>query len=317
MKAIVTGGCGFIGFNLCKKMVRENHQILVIDDLSSGRESNVIEDVVPYRFEKIQTPGVLEVAVGEFKPDVIFHLAAIPRISRSVEDPVETTDANTMGTLAVLDSVRKFSPDTRVIISSSSSVYGGADQLPTPEDYPANPQSPYALQKHQADQWAKMYAKLYEIDVVSLRYFNVFGAHSYYGGAYSTVLSAWLYYLYVDQTIKPFLEGDGTQTRDFAYVDNVVNANILAATHDDPFCGELFNIAQGQSHSLLQVKNLLERISGKTLELEIRSPRIGDVKHTLADISKARNILNYRPTIDFEFQVEVMSEWYKNEYPQK
>jgi nucleoside-diphosphate-sugar epimerase len=318
MKVIVTGGCGFIGFNLCQSLSRDvwaDWEIMVVDDYSSGRKENKI-DGVEYVEGDISTPGLMNDLIGHWQPQTIFHFAAIPRISYSVENPLSTANANVIGTLRILDAVKnsEHSSQIRIIVSSSSSVYGGAEQMPTPECHPDNPQSPYALQKAQADQWCKMYAKLYDLDVVMLRYFNVFGCNSYYSGAYSTVLSAWLYSLYVDRSIQPYLEGDGLQSRDFCCVDNVVHANILAATHNDIFSGELFNIAQGHSHTLLEVKELLEKISDRTLELDKRPPRIGDVRHTMADITKARNILGYNPTTNFEEQVEIMAEWYQNGY---
>jgi UDP-glucose 4-epimerase len=160
-----------------------------------------------------------------------------------------------------------------------------------------------------------MFAELYDLDVVSLRYFNVFGPHALFGGAYSTVLSAWLYHLYVDPDYRPFLEGDGTQTRDFCYVDNAVQANILAATGEGLFRGEAVNVAQGLSHSLLDCKDLLEQISGRRLELIEKPPRVGDVKHTLADITLAGKLLSYSPSIDFEQQVVQMAKWYEASYP--
>jgi nucleoside-diphosphate-sugar epimerase len=316
MKAIVTGGAGFIGHNLCQQLMKNDWSrwtVCAVDDLSSGKAWNQVEGV-KYYYEPIE--NVIDGLVQDFKPDVIFHLAAIPRVAYSVEYPYETTQANVMSTLALLEAVRKYKKyHTRIIFSSSSSVYGDVKALPTPISSPPNPQSPYALQKWQGEQWCKLYSSLYGLDTVSLRYFNVIGRHSYYGGAYSTVLSAWLHHLYVDPTSVPFLEGDGTQTRDFCGVENVVQANMLAAIYNqDNFHGEVFNVAQGASHSLLDCKRVLEQISGKTLNLEMRPPRKGDVKHTLADILVTKNLLGYRPDVNFERQVSDMADWYKHEY---
>jgi len=315
MRAIVTGGCGFIGRNLCEELLQDNHKVLVVDDLSSGKEWNKINNIT-YLHQSIQTPGFMKHVVDQYVPDIIFHLAAIPRVSFSVENPMETTMANLIGTVAILEAIRTTDNNKciRMVNSSSSSIYGGADILPTPTDYQADPKSPYALQKWHAEDWCRMYSSLYDIDVVSLRYFNVFGPHSYYGGAYSTILAAWLYYLYIDKNTKPFLEGDGSQTRDFCYIDNVVQANIKASLYENRFCGESFNIAQGQSYSLLQCKDLLEKISGEPLDLEYRPTRIGDVKHTLANIEQSIKILGYNPNTDFEKQVENMAKWYQTGY---
>lgn len=316
MKALVTGGCGFIGTNLVTKLIKHNWEICVVDNLSSGHNKLT---GVSYAQNSITQRDNMFTLIRSFQPDVLFHLAAVPRVAYSVEHPYETAVENVMGTISILDAVRRTSPKCRVVASSSSSVYGGADMLPTPEICNCNPKSPYALEKFQLEQWCKLYSELYDLDIVCLRYFNVIGPHSLYGGAYSTVLSAWLYHLYVDASVPAFLEGDGKQTRDFCDVANVVQANLLCAYYgqmdNKKFSGDIFNIAKGSSHDLLYIKKLLESISGKQLHLEMRPERIGDVKHTLADISKAKSILGYEPTTDFDQQVIKMAEWYKNHYP--
>lgn len=322
MKAIITGGMGFIGHNLVRALIEDDWkdwEICVVDDLTSGKPWNKWADVEYCKGSlesKVGDGTYIDKIVKEFKPNIIFHLAAVPRVSYSVEYPFETTSSNVLSTLAVLDAVRKHAnPLTRVVFSSSSSIYGGADVLPTPPTHPADPKSPYAMQKWQGEEWCRIYAKMYHMDVVSLRYFNVFGPHSYFGGAYSTVLSAWMYHLFVDRDSKPFLEGDGTQTRDFCFVKNVTDANLLAAMYQDKFDGEAFNVAQGSQTSLLECKALLEKISGRELDLEMRPPRVGDVKDTLADITTTKSVLGYTPTLDFEKQVRVMADWYEKSYP--
>lgn len=318
IKAIITGGCGFIGYNLNLALESDPWQswkVIVIDDLSSGYRNNRV-DGVTYIYDSITKDGLLDSVVKKFVPDVIFHLAAIPRVSYSVKFPVETFQANVLGTLKVLDAVKNagLQDICKIVNTSSSSVYGGKSPLPTASSAPCSPQSPYALDKWQAEEWCKMYAKLYNLDVVNLRYFNVFGPHSRSNGAYSTVLSAWLFSLFVDQNVKPYLEGDGIQSRDFCNIKNVVNANLLCQSHSGRFHGESFNVAQGKSHTLLQVKDILENISGKKLDLEMRPERVGDVKHTLADISDTQKVIGYNPETDFENQVKVMADWYANSY---
>ncbi|MCL4867715.1 MAG: NAD-dependent epimerase/dehydratase family protein [Anaerolineae bacterium] len=316
MRTVVTGSNGFIGYNLCKSLQAQGHEVLGIDDLSSGLAENVVPGF-RYEWVKIQDKERIAALFQEYQPDVVFHLAAIPRVSYSVEEPFASAEANLIGTISLLEGLVKagLAGKARLVNSSSSSIYGGAEQMPTPEHLPGSPKSPYALEKYQAEEWGRLFHHLYGLDVVSLRYFNVFGPHALFGGAYSTVLSAWLYHIYVDPTYQPFLEGDGTQTRDFCYVDNVVQANILAGTRPHSFQGEAFNIAQGQSYSLLECRDMIEELSGRKLALEMRPPRVGDVKHTLADIAAARRELGYEPTVDFLNQLRSMAEWYRLAYP--
>ena len=318
MKAVITGCHGFIGFNLSKKLKELNWDVLGIDDLSSGLSENRIEGF-EYVHDIIQNRDKMAEVLSRFRPNAVFHLAAVPRVSYSVENPFNTTEANVLGTVSLLEGIVKSGlvGRTRFIMSSSSSVYGDADILPTTEDYPCHPRSPYALQKYQDELWVKMFADLYGLDTLSLRYFNVFGPHAIFGGAYSTVLTAWLYHLYVDPAYQPFLEGDGTVSRDFCFVDNVVQANVLAATRERPFTGQALNVSQGKSHTLLQVKEMLEEISGRELILEKRSPRVGDVQHALADISRAREELGYNPTTDFINQLRLMADWFRTSYPKQ
>jgi nucleoside-diphosphate-sugar epimerase len=316
MKAIVTGSNGFIGYNLCQELHKQRWEVLGIDDLSNGRKENVVPGF-RYEWAKIEDSENTRKLVRDFQPDVIFHFAALPRVAYSVENPYATAQTNVLGTISLLEAVVKEDrvDRTRVVCSSSSSVYGGADVMPTPESHPCQPQSPYALEKYHGEQWCEMFASLYDLDVVSLRYFNVFGPHALFGGAYSTVLTAWLYHLYVDTSYHPFLEGDGTQTRDFCYVDNAVQANILAGTRKERFKGQAYNVAQGLSHSLLDCKDLLEKIAGRNFELVKKPPRIGDVKHTLADISLAQSEFGYSPSVDFEKQVSQTASWFERSYP--
>jgi len=309
MKAIVTGGLGFVGSNLCQRLVNDNWKLIVIDDLSTGYQENHIKATTWLLTTLGSKQSILTLSEIE-NVDVIFHLAAVPRVTYSIDFPFKTANANVLGTIAVLEYARTSKNKPRVIYSSSSSIYGGTDILPTPETCPANPQSPYALQKWQGEEWCRMYSKIYGIDTVCLRYHNIFGRGSRYGGSYSTVLSAWLYSTLIDPSISPYIEGDGFQTRDFTFVDNVVEANILAATSKEKFQGDAFNIGHGQTISLMDCKKTLEEIFNKKFDLEKRPDRKGDVRNTWADISKARKILKYNPVIDFKSQLEKMAKWY-------
>lgn len=329
MKALVTGGCGFIGSNLCSSLLSMGWKVHNIDNLSTGSFRNDIKGVERHgasieaeRFIHPYLPYVdktMQDLYDEIDPDVVFHVAAVPRVSYSVEHPYDTAKTNILSTIRLLEMVRmsKRKVKPRVIYSSSSSIYGGADILPTSEDYGANPKSPYALQKWEGELWCRMYSQLYGIDTVCLRYFNVFGPNSRYGGPYTTVLGAWMYSLFCDKSVRPYLEGDGSKTRDFCYVGNVVEANIHAARFKGSLNGQAFNIAHGQSHSMLQCKEIIESIAGEKIDLEIRPDRVGDVDHTLADITLARTILKYDPWIDFEAQVAGMCMWYKTDYAEE
>lgn len=315
MRAIVTGGCGFIGHSLSLRLHELGYKVIVLDSLVNGAYREKIPGV-NYIYCSITDKKTILDLFLDTNPNVVFHLAAVPRVSYSVSHPYESSQDNLLGTISILDAIRQRAPACRLVFSSSSSVYGDAP-TPTTEREICSPKSPYGLQKLHSEEWCRLYAALYGLDIAMLRYFNVFGPGSLYGGAYSTVLSAWLYHLCVDSDSVPYLEGDGSQTRDFCFIDNVVKANILAAEFKSRFKSHVFNIAQGESHSLLYIKDLLEKISGKKLQLDMRAPRIGDIKDTLADISHAKNILKYTPDQDFDAQVTQMFDWYTTSYPQK
>lgn len=314
--AFVTGGFGFIGTNLSASLADRGWNVFVVDlpaAMTEAKKQLFKDKGVRFRAISILDRENLYGQMMLFEPDVIFHLAAIPRVPESVANPFSTARTNVAGTVSVLECARDVQAagsKIRVVYSSSSSIYGGADILPTPETAPANPKSPYALQKWEGEEWCRMFSSVYGLDTVCLRYFNVIGPWSIYGGAYSTVLTAWIHSLLGRSKTRPYLEGDGLQSRDFCHVGNVVNANILAGTCENlTFSGNAFNVAQGQSHTLIQVKQMLEKISGRQLDIEMRPPRIGDVRATQADISQAMQILGYSPATDFESQVAEMYEW--------
>ena len=316
MKLVVTGSNGFIGQNTCRRLIDLGHQVIGVDDLSEGSSRRPV-DGVEYHVRCVTDTDWLRRLFRENHPSAVIHLAAVPRVSYSVQEPLRSATPNLTGTISVLNAMLKAGlvGEGRLVFASSSSVYGGADTLPTPETHPCNPQSPYALTKLQGEQWCRMFHRLYGLDVVSLRYFNVFGPGARFGGAYSTVLPAWLHHLYVDRSYQPFLEGDGTQTRDFCYIENVVQANVAAATRTRGFSAEVLNIGQGQAHSLLELQQALEQISGRALPLERRPPRTADVAHTQADISRARAELDFDPTNDFRAEVARTAAWYRERRP--
>lgn len=313
MRILVTGCAGFIGSNFTEQFKKRfsKAEIVGVDNFATGRRDAVSKDIIFYE-GSIGDEKFLEQIFKKHKPEYVFHFAFIPRVSYSVQFPAKTTKNNVYGTALLLEKCRDYKVK-RVIYSSSSSIYGGAKKLPTKEnENPADPKSPYALQKYYDELMCKIFSNLYRLDTVCLRYFNVFGPGQYGDSPYSTVVSAWLTALYLPRKKKAFLEGDGKQSRDFCYVDNVVEANILAMMAKKKFNGEFFNIAHGERTNLLEVKKLIEKYSGQKLNLEARPPRLGDVRHTHADISKARKWFGYKPKFNFEEGFKVAIEWYKS-----
>src|SRR3989344_4970505 len=310
---LVTGCAGFIGGNFVKQFRKKfsKTKIIGIDDFSTGRKDAVELSVIFYE-GSILDERLLEKIFSKHKPEYIFHFAALPRVSYSVEHPRHTSEVNIIGTVALLEASKNHGVK-RFIYSSSSSVYGGAKKLPTKEseNFP-DPKSPYAVQKFIGEPFCKIFSELFGLDTVCLRYFNVFGQGQFGDSPYSTVVSAWLEALYFPKKKKAFLEGDGNQTRDFCYVDNVVQANILAMESKRKFNGEALNVAYGSQTKINDVKKLIEKRAGKKLNLEKRPPRLGDVRHTRADISKARKLLGYNPQVDFEEGLKKTIEWFKS-----
>jgi nucleoside-diphosphate-sugar epimerase len=242
--------------------------------------------------------------VRDQKYDVVFHLAAMPRVSYSVEYPVETTDVNVMKVVRLMDACR--GNVKRFVNTSSSSVYGGADKLPTKETAPHDPKSPYALQKSVIEQYCKLFSSLYHLDTVSVRPFNVFGPNQKGNGAYSTAVSAWLYGVKHGAPLRS--DGDGTQSRDVTYVDNVVDIFCRCAVHGDRFTGETFNAGTGD---IITNNEILKWFKDHFPAAQIvNAPwRHGDVMHTQASIAKAKKVLGYRPLVTFWKGLEITKKW--------
>lgn len=309
---LVTGPAGFIGSNFIRQFQKQfpKTEIIGIDDFSTGRREALNKNITFYEGSICNEELVARI-FARHKPEYVFHFAALPRVSYSVEHPLETSKVNILGTVGLLDVARRNSAK-RFIYSSSSALYGGADKLPTAEhECPPDPKSPYAVQKYVGEPFCKIFSELYGLDTASLRYFNVFGPGQYGDSPYSTVVSAWLEALYFSKSKKPFLEDDGHQTRDFCYVDNVVKANILAMLAPGKLNGAAFNVAHGERTSLLEVKGLIEKYTGKTLDLEARPPRLGDVRHTHADIDFAKRLIGYEPTVNFEEGLKRTIAWFE------
>lgn len=302
--ALITGGAGFIGSNMAQRYVDYGYDVTVVDDLSNGHREFVPMGVNHLWFDDFTSPRVLS-AIKKQEFSVVHHFAALPRVSYSVEEPLKTHDVNVTRTLKLIDACR--GNIKRFVFSSSSSVYGGADVMPTPETEPFKPQSPYALQKAQIEEYLKLYNKLYGFESCCLRYFNVFGRKALGQSPYSTAVSAWLTAIKNGKSMRS--DGDGTQSRDMCHVDNVVEANFLAATTDKQLNAEAFNVACGDkvtNNEILQY--LLKHYPNATFH---SAPvRAGDVKHTLADITKIKTILGYQPVMYFWDGLEDTIKWY-------
>lgn len=310
---LVTGCAGFIGSNFVREFKKNfpKTKIIGLDDFSTGRK-DALDSSITFYHGSILDEKLVKKLFSTHKPEYVFHFAALAKVSFSVQQPRHTTEVNILGIVTLLEVSKNYGVK-RFIFSSSSSVYGGAKKLPTKEsENLPDPKSPYALQKYTGESFCKIFSHLFEIETVCLRYFNVFGPGQYGNSAYSAVISAWLETLYFPKKKPAFVEGDGKQTRDFCYVDNVISANILAMQSKHIFKGEVFNIAYGDQTKLNEVKKLIEGKLQIKLQLEKHPPREGDIKHSRADISKAKKILGYNPKIDFEEGLEKTIEWFKS-----
>jgi UDP-glucose 4-epimerase len=290
MKYVVVGGAGFIGSNIVDKLVEQNHEVVIIDNLSTGKMENVNPRASVEYIDicnENECSAMVEIMSGA---DALFLLAAKARVQPSIENPVEYEINNTIGTLNVL----KCASDAgvrRVVYSASSSAYGNTEKLPSKESDPVNPLSPYGAQKYYGEVMCKMFSEVYGLETVSLRYFNIYGERQNVGGAYAMVIG-----IFVDQLLngKPMtIRGDGEQRRDFTYVGDVVNANILASQSENVGNGEVINIGNGDNRS---INDIADMIGGDRVNVD---PVI-EPKATLADNSKAEKLLGWKPTQNIE-----------------
>ena len=283
-KAVVTGGAGFIGSNLVDKLIEQGVEVTILDDLSTGKKENINPKAKFINCDISIVPQSLLTSYIE-GADIVFHTAAKARVQPSIEDPLTFNKANVDGTLNMLYASYK-AKISRFVYSASSSAYGNASKFPTPEEHSTDPLSPYGLQKYIGEQYCKVFSKVYGLDTVSLRYFNVYGNRMLLEGAYCLVLG-----IFAKQMLKgkPLtINNDGEQRRDFTYVGDVVNANILAATHQEQLSGDVFNIGNGNNFSINEVAKMF---GGKT----VKGKDVLEPFQTLADNSKANLILNWVP----------------------
>ncbi|HVB88495.1 MAG TPA: SDR family oxidoreductase [Candidatus Dormibacteraeota bacterium] len=313
MRYLVTGGAGFIGSNLVGELVRRGHSVVVLDDLSTGKESNLdsVRSKIDFRIGTIIDLATVQSAcVGA---DYVIHLAARASVPRSVADPIETNSVNIDGTLNVLVAARD-AKVRRFVYAASSSAYGESPELPKTELMRAEPISPYGVTKYVGELYAQVFGRVYGLENASVRYFNVFGPRQEPTSQYSGVLSRFMYAVIHNE--PPVIFGDGEQSRDFTYVDNVVDETQRACEAEGA-SGKVFNGGTGARITLNEVLKLLQKISGKTLRAKYEPPRTGDILHSQADISRARKILGYEPGVLFEEGLRRTWDWYKSEYGPK
>lgn len=305
MKVLITGIAGFIGSNLAQRCLKEGWEITGVDDFSNGhREFLPDNDDVGFYAADFSAKYVLQ-SIRDEKYDIVFHLAANPRVSYSVEHPFETNDVNVTKTLKLMDACR--GNIKRFVFASSSAVYGQANSLPTSTSAEKKPNSPYGLQKSIIEDYLTLYNTLYGFESVALRFFNVFGPNQLGGSPYSCAISAWLTAIKKGQPCRS--DGDGSQTRDMCHVDNVVEACVLAAKSLDPLKARRLNVATGQAISNADILKIL--LNTYSTAYAVEAPwRVGDVMHTLADITTTKHVLNYVPVKNVLDGINETMKWY-------
>jgi UDP-glucose 4-epimerase len=306
---LVTGIAGFIGSSLAHSLVKRGEKVRGVDNLSTGHRSNIADILNNIDFREVDLldeSGLQEACRGV---DYILHQAALPSVPKSVIDPVSSHRANINGTLNLLMAARD-AKVKRVVYAGSSSAYGETPTLPKREDMPPDPISPYAVQKLCGEQYLKSFYRVYGLETITLRYFNVFGPHQDPSSQYSGVLAKFCTAMIRGDV--PTIHGDGEQSRDFTYIDNVVEGNILAATAPAAeVAGKCMNLATGKRITLNETVQILRRITGYTGKVNHGPERAGDIKHSLADITLAQKHLKYKPLVDFETGLERTVAWYK------
>jgi nucleoside-diphosphate-sugar epimerase len=305
---LITGGAGFIGSHLTEELARRGHRVRVADSLITGKRRN-LEHIPGVEFLEGDLAELSFATQAVDGMDYVLHQAAIPSVPRSVTDPVTSNRANIDASLNVLVAARDAGV-RRVVYAGSSSAYGNTATLPKQEDMPAQPLSPYALQKHVAEQYGQMFTRLYGLETVTIRYFNVFGPRQDPGSPYSGVIS--LFSTALLEGRRPTIYGDGEQTRDFTYVAKVVDG-VLRACEAKGAAGEVINVATGGRISLNQLVAAMNTIVGTNLRPIYKEARKGDVKHSQADISKAKRLLGYTPTVTLEEGLRHTLDWCRSE----
>ena len=305
---VVTGGAGFIGSNLVKKLSEDNY-VTVIDNLSTGNLQN-INDLIKNKTIKFVKGNItnLNLLQKTFKDiDYVFHLAAIPSVPRSIRDPISSNMVNVNGSLNVL-TASKYNNIKKVVYASSSSIYGDTPTLPKKENMKPNPLSPYAVSKLAGEYYCQVFTNVYNLPTISLRFFNVYGPNQNPSSEYAAVIPRFIDRVLSDET--PIIYGDGEQTRDFTFIRDVVDANILSAENKK---SGVFNTAGGKRISINYLAKLIMRLCGKDIKPLYKKPRSGDILHSHADISKAKEELGYKPKYSLEKGLEETIKWFQTE----
>jgi nucleoside-diphosphate-sugar epimerase len=304
---LITGGAGFIGSNLAEHLAREGRTVRILDNFLTGNRSNIsgLNNKAEIIEGDIRDAATVRRAVDGVRH--VLHIAALPSVPRSVADPVLSNEINVQGTLNLLVAARD-AKCQRFVFSSSSSVYGNTPTLPKREDMPPSPLSPYAVQKLTGEYYARLFHSLYGLETVCLRYFNVFGARQNPASAYAAVIPKFITNIMADQS--PVIFGDGTQSRDFTHVSNVIAANLAACAAPREACGQVYNIACGDRITLNDLVATINRILGRNIAPTYAPPRPGDVLHSQADSSRATQMLGWKPVTSFEEGLARTIDWY-------
>ena len=307
MKFLVTGGAGFIGSNIVGELLNRNYEVKVLDNFSTGKRENLNDygndieliegDIRSYHIVKDAVQGV----------DVILHQAALPSVPRSINDPITSNDVNVTGTLNILEAARKADVQ-KIVFASSSSVYGDNPKLPKEESMIPNPLSPYAVSKLSGEKYCQVFTRIYGLKTIALRYFNVFGPRQDPNSQYSAVIPRFI--KAIKNNESPVIFGDGEQSRDFTFVRNVIEGNILAATTDCE-AGLAMNCACHGRITLNELVAMINEILGKDIKPIYKEPRAGDIKHSFADIQLAEKNLNYKPLVTFKEGLKITIESFK------
>jgi UDP-glucose 4-epimerase len=307
MRALVTGGAGFIGSNLVRALLDEGHEVRVLDNMSTGNPANL--EGIDVDFVEGDLRSYERVSTAVRGTEVVFHQGALPSVPRSIADPLTSSAVNVEGTLNVLLAARDHGV-RRVVTASSSSVYGDAPGMPRREDRPVSPLAPYAVAKLAAEKYTLVAHRVYGIETVALRYFNVFGERQDPHSGYAAVIPKFIRMMLAGE--RPVVFGDGHHSRDFTHVENVVHAN-LAAAHEHAAVGLAINVAMGQTHTLNDLVAQLNDLIGTSLEPVYADPRPGDVLESMADVGRARDVLRYDPTVDFVTGLRRTIDWIEAE----